>query len=169
MNIGARLKSIRTMKKHTQKEVAEYLNISTVSYSRYEQNVRQPDLDTLSKLAKYYDVGADYFFDDLYYYKDLNDEFNDEFYGYEVDEEYYMLQSALSKKLEIEKKARKLISRVDSIFDEDEKPDNRELAFIKKKLGELFVENKNIDEMIEMFGGFADVEDAIIDCLSKLQ
>ena len=168
MKIGSRLKNIRKQKKLTQKDVAEHLSISTMSYSRYEQDLRQPDLETLTKLAKLYGVGVDFFFDNLYYYKDLDDEFEIDFHVDEMDEEYYMLQSALSRKLEIEKKARKLIRRLEGIVEDGDPYQPRELEYIKKKLGTLFTENREIEELIEVFGGYSDVEDAIIETLSKL-
>lgn len=55
-----RLKELREEKKINQKVVAEYLNISQQAYSRYETGEREPSIETLKKLAKFYKVSIDY-------------------------------------------------------------------------------------------------------------
>lgn len=58
--IGERLKSLRLQKKPTQKAIAEAVNITEVSYQRYEYGTVRPSLDTLIALADYFDVSLDY-------------------------------------------------------------------------------------------------------------
>ena len=60
MIIGKRLKELRSEKGLTQKEVAEQLGISSTCYSGYEQGYREPDLKTLIKLCKFFEVSTDY-------------------------------------------------------------------------------------------------------------
>ena len=55
-----RLKELRAEKGATQKEVAEVICCSPLVYPRYERGVREPDIDTLCKLADYYNVSVDY-------------------------------------------------------------------------------------------------------------
>ena len=55
-----RLKELRTEKGATQKEVAEVIFCSPLVYSRYERGEREPDIDTLCKLADYFNVTVDY-------------------------------------------------------------------------------------------------------------
>lgn len=55
-----RLKELRTEKGATQKEVAEVICCSPLVYSRYEREVREPDIDALCKLADYFGVSIDY-------------------------------------------------------------------------------------------------------------
>ena len=55
-----RLKDIRNDKDYTQKDIANYLNISQVQYSRYETGIRIIPIDLLAKLAKLYQVSIDY-------------------------------------------------------------------------------------------------------------
>lgn len=55
-----RLKEIRNDKDYTQKDIANYLNISQVQYSRYETGIRIIPIDLLAKLAKLYQVSIDY-------------------------------------------------------------------------------------------------------------
>lgn len=54
------LKEERNKKKMTQQEVAEILNISQRTYSAYELGQTEPTIDTLCKLADYYNVSLDY-------------------------------------------------------------------------------------------------------------
>lgn len=63
VKIGKRLKELRTKTGITQKVIADYLNIRVNSYSQYENDVRQPDYNTLQRIAEYYNVSVDYIFD----------------------------------------------------------------------------------------------------------
>lgn len=58
--LNNRLKSLRNEKGALQKDVAEYLKISTSAYGFYEQGKRIPDIETLNKLSDYYNVSIDY-------------------------------------------------------------------------------------------------------------
>ena len=55
-----RLKELRAEKRATRKEVAEVIFCSPLVYSRYERGEREPDIDTLCKLADYFNVTVDY-------------------------------------------------------------------------------------------------------------
>lgn len=58
--LGARLKEAREQKRLTQMEVAQRLGISNGTLSGYERDYRDPDTDTLSRLANLYDVSIDW-------------------------------------------------------------------------------------------------------------
>lgn len=55
-----RLKQLREEKGLTQKQLAEMLNISRSALSLYESGQRQPDLEILSKIARFFNVTVDY-------------------------------------------------------------------------------------------------------------
>ena len=55
-----RLKELRAEKGATQKEVADVIFCSPLVYSRYERGERELDIDTLCKLADYFNVTVDY-------------------------------------------------------------------------------------------------------------
>lgn len=55
-----RLKISRKSANKTQKEVAEYLGIAERAYQNYEYGNREPNLDTLKKLADFFNVSVDY-------------------------------------------------------------------------------------------------------------
>jgi transcriptional regulator with XRE-family HTH domain len=57
-----RLRSLREEKNLTQKDLAQILGLSSKStITNYEKNDREPDYETLTKIAKYFEVSADYF------------------------------------------------------------------------------------------------------------
>ena len=53
------LRMVREARGMTQQAVADYLNITRVSYARYEGGQRQPDLETVRRLAALYRVSVD--------------------------------------------------------------------------------------------------------------
>ena len=55
-----RLKDIREDRDLTQREVAEHLHIRQNTYSQYENGQRGLPLDTLVKLARFFEVSTDY-------------------------------------------------------------------------------------------------------------
>lgn len=55
-----RLKELREDSDITQKQLANYLNIKQNTYSQYENEQRQIPLDTLVKLALYFNTSTDY-------------------------------------------------------------------------------------------------------------
>ena len=55
-----RIRDLREDKDLTQSEVSKILNISQVAYSYYELNKRSIPLDSLCKLADFYNVSTDY-------------------------------------------------------------------------------------------------------------
>lgn len=55
-----RLKELRKAKGMTQNEVAKVIGYSSLSYARYEKGEREPDINTLCKLADYFEVSVDY-------------------------------------------------------------------------------------------------------------
>lgn len=55
-----RLKETRKKRNCTQKSIADYLGIAERAYQNYEYGNREPSLDTLVKLADYFDVSIDF-------------------------------------------------------------------------------------------------------------
>ena len=53
------LKTIREENGLLQKDIASILNISKMAYCRYESEQRQPPIETLVRLANYYDISMD--------------------------------------------------------------------------------------------------------------
>lgn len=55
-----KIKELRKENKKNQTEIAKYLNIAQTTYSGYELETSEPTIDTLCKLADYYNVSLDY-------------------------------------------------------------------------------------------------------------
>ena len=60
VNMGNRLKSLRTDKKLTQKQVADRIGLAISAISSYESGIRCPSYDILVKFAQMYHVSTDY-------------------------------------------------------------------------------------------------------------
>lgn len=63
LEIGKKLKELRTSEHLTQQELADKLQIGRVNYTRYETNAVRPDYETLIKIADFYDVSLDEIFE----------------------------------------------------------------------------------------------------------
>ena len=57
---GIRLKELRKEANINQEKLAEILNTYRANINRYEKRTREPDYDTLIKVADFFDVSADY-------------------------------------------------------------------------------------------------------------
>lgn len=55
-----KIKELRNEKKLTQQEVSDYLGITRPAYTAYESGKRQPDFETLQKLATLFNVTTDF-------------------------------------------------------------------------------------------------------------
>lgn len=59
---GQILKELRKKKNLSQKEMSEFLNVSSQAYQKYEYGTAEPTFDNISKLADFYGVTVDYLF-----------------------------------------------------------------------------------------------------------
>jgi len=59
-NIGMHLKAIRKAKKILQKDVAKFLQVPLRTYQSYEYGEVEPSIDTMIRLAGYFEVSTDY-------------------------------------------------------------------------------------------------------------
>lgn len=55
-----RLKKLRKKEKLTQKDIARFLNISQPAYQQFESGKKKMNLETMEKLADYFNVSIDY-------------------------------------------------------------------------------------------------------------
>lgn len=60
VNMGNRLKSLRTNKHMTQEQVADRIGLAISAVSAYESGSRYPSYDVLLKLARIFHVSTDY-------------------------------------------------------------------------------------------------------------
>lgn len=60
LKINERLKQLRTSNNKTQKEIADFLGIHSVSVQRFEYGDRRPSIEKLVLLADFFNVSVDY-------------------------------------------------------------------------------------------------------------
>ena len=58
--VYSRIRNLREDRNLKQQDLADYLNCSQVCYSRYENGQRDIPLETISKIADFYNVSVDY-------------------------------------------------------------------------------------------------------------
>ncbi len=58
--LGKRLKTLREEKGITQQQLATVINLSQQTIGHYEVGRAKPDVDTLDRLADYFNVSVDY-------------------------------------------------------------------------------------------------------------
>lgn len=58
--LSERLKQERINANFTQKNISDKVEISEISYNRYENNQRTPTLEIISKIADVFDCSVDY-------------------------------------------------------------------------------------------------------------
>lgn len=56
MNFGERLKALRVERHVSQEDLADYLNVSRQTISRWESSITSPDLNMLEKICEYFEV-----------------------------------------------------------------------------------------------------------------
>jgi len=60
INLGKKIKDLRTAKKMTQSDLADRLGVTVSAISSYETIERQPTFETLVKMARFFNVTTDY-------------------------------------------------------------------------------------------------------------
>ncbi|UWF30049.1 helix-turn-helix domain-containing protein [Lactiplantibacillus plantarum] len=60
MILGFHIRELRKSKNLNQEQLGKILNVSKASISGYENETREPDKESLIKLAKYFNVTLDY-------------------------------------------------------------------------------------------------------------
>lgn len=59
-NFPTRIKNARKTAGYSQEQIADELEINRTSISKYETGVQEPNLETLAKLAQFYNVSIDW-------------------------------------------------------------------------------------------------------------
>ena len=55
-SFGEHLRDLRIKKGLTQRDVGDFLNINRTTYTKYETNVTQPNLEQLKKLSELFEI-----------------------------------------------------------------------------------------------------------------
>lgn len=126
MNFSIRLKQLRLEHKLTQEQLGKIINKNRSTVAGYESENKQPDFDTLKRLADYFDVSTDY----LLGKTDIRNPY-DEFLS-QAKEQY----GPRGKK-----QAEELLENVRSLFDGGELPDEDKDEFFRA-ITEIYFESK---------------------------
>ena len=59
LSYGEVLRELRIYHDYKQKDISDYLNITSQANSNYESNKRTPDIDTIYRIAKFYNITVD--------------------------------------------------------------------------------------------------------------
>ena len=59
LTYGEVLRELRIYHGYKQKDISNYLNITSQAYSNYENNKRTPDIETMHKIAQFYGITVD--------------------------------------------------------------------------------------------------------------
>lgn len=57
--IGKKIKELRDIKGITQEDLAKFLGVAPQTIYKYEKGINQPDLETTSKIADYFNITLD--------------------------------------------------------------------------------------------------------------
>ena len=59
LSYGEVLRELRIYHGYKQKDISDFLNITSQAYSNYENNKRTPDVETMRKIAMFYNLTID--------------------------------------------------------------------------------------------------------------
>lgn len=59
LSYGEVLRELRSYHGYKQKDISDYLSITSQAYSNYETNKRTPDIETMRKIAEFYHITID--------------------------------------------------------------------------------------------------------------
>lgn len=59
LTYGEVLRELRIYHGYKQKDISDYLNITSQAYSNYENNKRTPDIETMRKISQFYNITVD--------------------------------------------------------------------------------------------------------------
>ncbi len=75
LSYGEVLHELRIYYGYKQKDISSYLNITSQAYSNYETNKRTPDVETMQKIARFYNITIDTLIS-YRYTRQIEDSFN---------------------------------------------------------------------------------------------
>ena len=64
MTLGEKIKELRKNKGLSQEDLANKLNVSRQAVSKYEKDINEPNIDTIKRISKYFNVDLEYLLND---------------------------------------------------------------------------------------------------------
>lgn len=152
MGVINKLKEVRVTRGIKQKELAEYLNIKINTYSQYENGVRKPSADVISKLSKFYGILSD----ELLSESDDQEKYVDDFYVLRALSGTYF-----SLVLEANLKFAELKILFENTVDND-RFDDLDLKVYSNELSSLIKEIRNVEELMKDFSEIDEMENFLL-------
>jgi transcriptional regulator with XRE-family HTH domain len=152
MGVINKLKEVRVKRGIKQKELADYLNIKINTYSQYENGVRKPSADVISKLSKFYGILSD----ELLSESDDQEKYIDDFYVLRaLSGTYFSL--VLEANLKFAELKILLVNTVES-----ERADDIELQMCSSELSTLIKNIRNVEELMKDFSEIDEIENFLL-------
>jgi len=155
-----KLKEIRKDRGIKQKEIADYLGIKVNTYSQYENDVRKPSTDVISKLSKFYGVLSDEL---------LMEPIED--YEKNVDD-FYILKQLTGHQFSLIFELNLKYADFSDLVKDDVVKDDEDILFIQSEANHMLSLINRIRDVQVLIADLSDVdqiEGFIIDSLSELK
>lgn len=152
MGVINKLKEVRVKRGVKQKELADYLNIKINTYSQYENGVRKPSADVISKLSKFYGVLSD----ELLSESDDQEKYIDDF---------YMLRELSSSYFSLVLEANLKFAEIKILLEntvESERADDIELQICSNELSTLIKNIRHVEELMKDFSEIDEIENFLL-------
>ena len=125
LSYGEVLKELRIYHDYKQKDISDYLNITSQAYSNYENNKRTPDIETMYKIAHFYHMTLDHLIS-LRYTKQIED-----VPGYMNDRTLYRAVDTSGISIPMKAKQAKMITDILSLTPEQQDACQKFVNFLK--------------------------------------
>ena len=99
MSFATRLKKLRNARNVTQQELADYLSVTRPTIAGYETKGKEPDYNTLFRIASFFDVSVDYLLSGRDYPESLSPSVHPEFE--KLYDDYMILSQASREGIDI--------------------------------------------------------------------
>ena len=99
MSFATRLKKLRNARNVTQQELADYLSVTRPTIAGYETKGKEPDYNTLFRIASFFDVSVDYLLSGRDYPESLSSSVHPEFE--KLYDDYKILSPAAREGIDI--------------------------------------------------------------------
>ena len=99
MSFATRLKKLRNARNVTQQELADYLSVTRPTIAGYETKGKEPDYNTLFRIASFFDVSVDYLLSGRDYPESLSPSVYPEFE--KLYDDYMILSQAAREGIDI--------------------------------------------------------------------
>lgn len=125
INYGKILQDVRIYHGYKQKDISNYLNITSQAYSNYERNHRTPDMEVMDKIARFYGITLDQLINGTYD-KQLREPAN-----YRTSPKYFQAKADSMTTISITGKQAKMLTDLLALTEEQQDVCHKLISFMK--------------------------------------